>query len=99
MSFVLGQAKLMNTRLQEMLTVAKRVFSISDSSGGAFKSLTDQLRAEYPILKALLERVLDSEVQRSSSELEYFVPHDAILSSFWAHRLLPMFLEERNEYF
>ena len=89
----------MNTQLQEVLTVAKRAFSISDSSGAAFKSLTDQLRAECPILKALLKKVLDNEVQHSSPELDYFLSRDAILSSLWAHRLLPMFLEESNEYF
>lgn len=99
MSHVLGQARLMNTQLQEVLTVAKRAFSISDSSGAAFKSLTDQLREECPILKALLKKVLDGEVQHSSPELDYFLSRDAILSSLWAHRLLPMFLEESNEYF
>ena len=46
-----------NTNLQEVLQVAKRAFSISDSSGAMFKNLTEEMANKHPILEQLLESV------------------------------------------
>ena len=50
-----------NTELQQVLQAAKRAFSISDSSGAIFKSLTDEMANKHPILEELLERVLNDD--------------------------------------
>ncbi|XP_068693696.1 coatomer subunit epsilon-like isoform X2 [Montipora foliosa] len=93
-----AQSKLMNTRLQEVLVVAKRAFTISDASGATFKSLTEELVAEQPLLKTLLDRVLNDEKLSSSFERELLFPRGSILPTLFAQGLLPVFLDE-TEYF
>lgn len=92
-----AQSKLMNTRLQEVLVVAKRAFNISDASGATFKSLTEELVVEHPLLKTLLDRVLNDEKLSSSFERELLI-RGSFLPTLFAQGLLPVFLDE-NEYY
>ena len=87
----------MNTRLQEVLVVAKRAFNISDASGATFKSLTEELVVEHPLLKTLLDRVLNDEKLSSSFERELLI-RGSFLPTLFAQGLLPVFLDE-NEYY
>ena len=59
--YQLRQGRISDTRLQEVLQIAKRAFSISDSSGAMFKNLTDEMANKHPILEEMLERVLKDD--------------------------------------
>ena len=92
--YELGHSKLINTRLQEVLQVAKRAFSISDSSGSMFKNMTDEIASEHPILQPLLDRVLKDEDVCASSDREAVIfPRASILPALFAHGLFPGLFE------
>lgn len=99
-AFELGHSKLINTRLQEVLKVAKRAFSISDSSGAMFKSLTDEISTEYPILQSLLNSILKDEDLSTPSDRELIFPR-GILPALFAQGLIPGLFERSHidEYF
>lgn len=94
--YELGHSKLINTRLQEVLQVAKRAFSISDSSGSTFKNLTEEIATEHPILQSLLDRVLKDEDTCSSSEREVIFPRASILPALFAQGLFPGLFERSH---
>lgn len=87
---------LINTRLKEVLVVAKRAFSISDSSEALFKNLTDEMATEHPILQTLLDRVLNDEEMSSPSEREFIFPRRHILPALFAQGLFPGLFERSH---
>lgn len=87
---------LINTRLKEVLVVAKRAFSISDSSEALFKNLTDEMATEHPILQTLLDRVLNDEEMSSPSEREFIFPRGHILPALFAQGLFPGLFERSH---
>ena len=72
----LYHAYLENTKFKEVLKGAKRVCYISDSSGLRFENLAQEMEAQHPLLKSLLDEVrkgkLDSR-QEERDSLSQFV--------------------------
>ena len=96
LTFELSHCQIINTRLKEVLKTAKRAFSISDSSGSLFKTLTDEITSQHPILQSLVDVVLKEKELCSSDEREMAVfPHARILPALFAQGLFPG-LFERN---
>ena len=74
--YQLRQGRISDTRLQEVLQIAKRAFSISDSSGAMFKNLTDKITAEFPLLGQQQEHLLTHEMANKHSILEQLLERD-----------------------
>ena len=95
-TYELSHCQIINTRLKDLLKTAKRAFSISDSSGSLFKTLTDEITSQHSILQSLVDRVLKEKELCSSDEREMAVfPHARILPALFAQGLFPG-LFERN---
>ncbi|XP_073243732.1 uncharacterized protein [Porites lutea] len=73
----LRQGRIYDTRLQEVLQIAKRAFSISDSSGAMFKNLTDKITTEFPLLGQQQEHLLTYEMANKHSILEQLLEQDS----------------------
>ena len=73
----LRQGRIYDTRLQEVLQIAKRAFYISDSSGAMFKSLTDKITTEFPVLGQQQEHFLTYEMANKHSILEQLLEQDS----------------------
>ena len=74
--YQLRQGRISDTRLQEVLQIAKRAFSISDSSGTMFKNLTDKITAEFPLLGQQQEHLLTHEMANKHPILEQLLERD-----------------------
>ena len=74
--YQLRQGRISDTRLQEVLQIAKRAFSISDSSGAMFKNLTDKITAEFPLLGQQQEHLLTHEMANKHPILEQLLERD-----------------------
>lgn len=74
--YQLRQGRISDTRLQEVLQIAKRAFSISDSSGAMFKNLTDKITAEFPLLGQQQEHLLTDEMANKHPVLEQLLERD-----------------------
>ena len=75
--YQLRQGRISDTRLQEVLQIAKRTFSISDSSGAMFKNLTDKITTEFPLLGQQQEHFLTYEMANKQSILEQLLEQDS----------------------
>ena len=74
--YQLRQGRISDTRLQEVLQIAKRAFSISDSSEAMFKNLTDKIIAEFPLLGQQQEHLLTHEMANKHPILEQLLERD-----------------------
>ena len=87
--YELSHSVLFNTRLREVLKVAKRAFSLSDSSA-SFMSLVREMTSRHSVMESFLDLVMqDKECETEDRDIIMYPHGNLRLTDFVAHRLFP----------
>lgn len=97
MQYELYRAYLENTKFKEVLKGAKRVCYISDSSGLRFENLAQEMEAQHPLLKSLLDEVRKGELDSRQEERDSISFRHSLLPIF-ADDMFPIFPRHRNPF-